>query len=360
MKMTRTIARKTSRYYKQLSIFGPMGCINALNLKRAKMLESSKVHAYPAFIQIEVSTICNFRCQMCWFGLLHLEEVKKKYEGRMRYMSFEDFKKIFRDIKYTESILLQGTGEPFLNPEIFDMIHYLHERRFPHTWIISNGSKITDEVSREIIDSRISEICVSLDGAHAETYEKIRGGGRFDEVCHNIEGLVEEKKRRCVAHPEVALIFVALKTNIAELPDFVRMAHKIGVNRIDIKEFSMPHPTLKHLCLDDGDRRYLVEAFETSKRLGIRAVFYHSLMPEIMPPSRQKCYWPWTSCCVTIEGHITPCWYNLFPEDASMGNIFEQDFESIWNGKKYQDFRSGLSRGIPEKPKICQMCPGYQ
>lgn len=360
MKATEAIARKSSRYYRQFSHFGPLGCLNAINLKTAKMFQSKKVHGYPYFIQIEVSTICNFRCAMCWLGLLHLEEVKEKFEGRMKYMSFEEFEKIFKDIKYTESVLLQGTGEPFLNPEIFDMTHYLRKRRFPHIWIISNGSKITRVVSREIIDSKVGEICVSLDGAKAETYEEIRKGANFEVVFNNLVGLVEEKRLRGVDYPELALIFVALKTNISELPDFIKMAHEIGVDRVDIKEFSMPHPSLKHLCLESRDRKYLVEAFETSKRLGVRAVFYHSLMPEIMPPTRQKCYWPWTSLCVTIDGHVTPCWYNLFPDDTSMGNIFEDDFQSIWNGEKYQEFRTRLSTAIPEKPTICQMCPGYR
>ena len=169
MKTKEAITYRASRYYRQLSLFGPMGCINALNLKRAKVFESSRVHAFPSFIQIEVSTICNFRCQMCWLGLLHLEEVKEKFDGRMRYMSFQEFQKIFRDIRYTESVLLQGTGEPFMNPEIFEMIHFLRDRKFPHIWIISNGSKITREVSRGSLDSRVTGICVSLDGARPET-----------------------------------------------------------------------------------------------------------------------------------------------------------------------------------------------
>jgi len=360
MKTMDQISHKASRYYRQFSHFGPLGCLNSINLKIAKMFQSRKVRGRPYFIQVEVSTICNFRCAMCWLGLLHLDEVKQKFEGRMKQMSFEEFKMIFKDIKYTESVLLQGTGEPFMNPEIFEMIHYLRDRKFPHTGIISNGSKITREMSREIIDTRISEICVSFDGAKAETYEEIRKGANFEEVLGNLKGLVEEKRLRGVDYPELALIFVALKTNIAELNDFVKMAHEIGVDRIDIKEFSMPHPTLTHLCLENEDRRYLIEALETSKRLGIRAVFYHSLLPEIMPTTRQKCYWPWTSLCVTIDGHVTPCWYNLFPDDTSMGNIFEDDFQSIWNGAKYQDFRTRLSTGIPEKPNICRMCPGYQ
>ncbi len=360
MKTTDVITHKANRYYRQLAAFGPLGCLNIFNIKRAKMFESNRVSGYPYFIQVEVSTICNFRCRMCWFGLLHLDEVKEKFEGRMSYMSFDNFKKIFEEIKYTECVLLQGTGEPFLNPEIFEMIRYLRERRIPHIWIISNGSKITSEVSREIIDSRVGEICVSLDGATAKTYESIRKGANFEEVVSNLKGLVAEKRRRGVDYPQIALIFVALKTNIAEVSDFIRLAHEIGVNRVDIKEFSMPHPTLAHLTLDSDDRRYLLDALETSKSLGLPAFFFHSLMPEVMPPDRQKCTWPWTSFCVTIDGHVTPCWYNLFPEDASMGNIFEDGFKAVWNGEKYKEFRNRLSTGVPQKPNICEMCPGYQ
>ncbi len=360
MKTKEKITNAASRYYRQLSHFGPMGCVNAFNIKTAKVLQPKKVHGYPYFIQVEVTTICNFRCAMCWLGLLHLDEVKEKFDGRMKHMTFEEFKKIFRDIKFTENVLLQGTGEPFLNPEIFEMIRYLRERNFPHVWIISNGSKITREVSREIIRSRVGEVSVSLDGAKAKTYEEIRKGANFQQVYDNLAGLIDEKRSRGVEYPKLALIFVALKTNITELPAFIEMAHELGVDRVDIKEFSMPHPTLTHLCLESDDRKYMIEAYEKSKELGVRAVFYHSLMPEIMPPTRQKCYWPWTSMCVTIDGHVTPCWYNLFPEDSSMGNLFEEDFQSIWNGPKYQEFRSRLSTGIPHKPEICQMCPGYQ
>jgi radical SAM protein with 4Fe4S-binding SPASM domain len=296
---------------------------------------------------------------MCWLGILNLEDVKSKFDGRMGLMPFGQFKTIFKDIKYTESVLLQGTGEPFLNPEIFDMINYLNDRKFHHIWIISNGSTMDSEVRKEILDSKVSEICVSVDGAKAKTYEEIRKGANFVEVTTNVRELVEEKRRRGVNYPELALIFVALKSNITELSDFVRMAHDIGVNRVDIKEFSMPHPSLTHLCLDNDDRKYFLEALETSKQLGIRAVFYHSLIPELMPTNRQKCYWPWTSLCVTIDGHVTPCWYNLFPEDCSMGNLLEQDFLSVWNSEKYQEFRRRLSTNFPDKPDICKMCPGY-
>jgi len=359
MKTKEAIARRAERYYQNVSSFGPAGLLNIAALKAARTFEPRVVHGYPSFIQVEVTTICNYRCEMCWLGLLHLDEVKERYKGRFKHMTFAQFEKIFRDIKYTECVLLQGIGEPFLNPDIFDMIHLLHDRRCPHIWIITNGSTLTREVSREIIDTKVGELCVSIDGATAETFEKIRRGGNFEEVIQNLKGLVEEKRVRGVDYPEVALIFVAMKSNIEEASGFIRLAHEIGADRVDIKEFSQPHPSLGHLQLDSADRKYLLEALETSRKLGVRAHFFHKLMPEVMPTSRQKCYWPWNSMVVTIDGYITTCWYNYHPQDSNMGNIFEQDFHSIWNGQKYQDFRDGLARSIPCKPVICQNCPGY-
>jgi radical SAM protein with 4Fe4S-binding SPASM domain len=357
--ITARLRRRASKYITQVSSFGPMGLVNLAGLKAARMTEPRKVHAYPSFIQVEVTTICNYRCEMCWLGLLHLDEVKERYEGRFKHMTIDEFRTIFRDIKYTECVLLQGIGEPFLNPDFFDMIHDLHDRNCPHTWVITNGSRMTPEVSRDLLDSRVGELCISLDAATPATFERVRRGGNFREVVDNLSGLVEEKRRRGVDYPEIALIFVALKSNIQELPDLIRLARELGVDRVDVKEFSQPHPSLDHLVLDNSDREYLLEARRLSRDLGVRTVFFHKLLPEDMPTTRQKCYWPWNSMVVTIDGYVTTCWYNYHPQESNMGNIFEEGFHAIWNGEKYRAFREGLARGNPCKPTICQNCPGY-
>jgi MoaA/NifB/PqqE/SkfB family radical SAM enzyme len=73
-------------------------------------------------------------------------------------------------------------------------------------------------------------------------------------------------------------------------------------------------------------------------------------------PEHLRCRWPWTGIYLTAEGDLTPCCNCPDARTVSFGNIFEQTFDEIWNGKPYRAFRKSLRIGIPE---ICQRCPDY-
>ncbi len=53
------------------------------------------------------------------------------------------------------------------------------------------------------------------------------------------------------------------------------------------------------------------------------------------------CLVPWFSTYITAKGKVLPCCY-LTAEDYVLGNIHEEDFATIWNGPKYQEFRRNL------------------
>ena len=57
---------------------------------------------------------------------------------------------------------------------------------------------------------------------------------------------------------------------------------------------------------------------------------------------------------VSLDGHILPCgwWYRQPP----MGNLFEQSFEEIWHGEKYDLLRKELSGQCPKR-SVCAHCP---
>jgi radical SAM protein with 4Fe4S-binding SPASM domain len=41
-----------------------------------------------------------------------------------------------------------------------------------------------------------------------------------------------------------------------------------------------------------------------------------------------------------------------------MGNVFEQDFQEIWNGKEYQELRERIAtHDLPEHCKHCYLDP---
>jgi len=62
----------------------------------------------------------------------------------------------------------------------------------------------------------------------------------------------------------------------------------------------------------------------------------------------------WHSCVITWDGRVVPC---CFDKDAShsMGELSEQSFEQVWQGKAYQNFRNALLISRSEID-ICKNC----
>jgi radical SAM protein with 4Fe4S-binding SPASM domain len=55
---------------------------------------------------------------------------------------------------------------------------------------------------------------------------------------------------------------------------------------------------------------------------------------------------------VTPDGAVFPCCRG--PDELKMGNVLEQDFESIWNGPAYREFRRRMFAG--DYPDVCKDC----
>ena len=90
--------------------------------------------------------------------------------------------------------------------------------------LITNGTLLSErflDLARKI---RMNWLFVSLDAATAETYHAIRGG-KFERVCEGI--------RRVTSHrPDIPVIigFVVMRENYKEIPAFIRMAERLGVD----------------------------------------------------------------------------------------------------------------------------------
>jgi radical SAM protein with 4Fe4S-binding SPASM domain len=62
------------------------------------------------------------------------------------------------------------------------------------------------------------------------------------------------------------------------------------------------------------------------------------------------CYEPWHSTFISFDGKVYPCCYN----HKIMGDLTNQSFRQIWNGKHYQELRKKINSENP--PKECKEC----
>jgi|TARA_B100001093_G_scaffold513704_1_gene586168 radical SAM protein with 4Fe4S-binding SPASM domain len=139
---------------------------------------------YPPCINIEPTSVCNYRCVMCYQAD---KTFSKKSSGFMGNMSFELFKKVIDEINgKIEAVTLASRGEPTLNKELDKMLKYC-EKKFLALKLNTNASLLNEKNIHSLLSSDLQTIVFSIDEKNKENYEKIRINGKFEKILKNLE-----------------------------------------------------------------------------------------------------------------------------------------------------------------------------
>jgi len=303
----------------------------------------------PEYVQIEPTVRCNANCRMC----------NRMLSGRLEGdLSFENFVYIIKQLPSVKSVLLQGVGEPLLNPHFFDMVRYLKNKNIK-VYTNTNASLINEYVARKIVESQIDEVRISLDAVTPEKYECIRRGLKFNLVRENIIRLSTIKKEIYSGLPDIQFSVVGMMYNLEELPRIVEFAYKVGVSHIQILNLFLTGYELgtKENSLVYNYSAKVQKILSNTKRLcekyGIKyiaPVFNYNITKKLV----LQCKWPWRWTNITYDGYVTPCCVIDNPKILNMGNVFEEDFQTIWNNERYRNFRAQFLLG--KIPSVCRQC----
>ena len=137
----------------------------------------------PEIVQIESTNICNAKCVFCPRDDMH---------RRQGVMSFELFKKIVDECAELgiTHVRVHNYGEPFIDRQLVEKVRYAKQKGIKEVGMISNGSLITEEVARGMIEAGLDAINISVDAGGKEVFEPTRIGLNYDKVIANIERLV--------------------------------------------------------------------------------------------------------------------------------------------------------------------------
>ena len=315
----------------------------------------------PTVLYLETTNRCDSLCQTCIRTFQTLEPPKD--------LTLEELTRIVEQFPRLDRVILHGIGEPLLNPHLFQMIAYLKGRG---TTVLFNSDAIglTDKKRRGLIESGLDELRVSMDAATPETYRAIRGVPMFHRVVENVTALMDLQRELGVATPKVSLWFTAIKRNLRELPDFVRLAGKIGATRVNVQRLvhygqglAVQDQSL-HGALTTLEAEMFAEATRISQELGIGLSASGNTTPEdsFTPEERERpwsgCQRPWSLSYVTANGNVLPCcispWTAKDYAGLILGNAFTESFAEIWNGERYQQFRTRFES--KEAPDPCRGC----
>ena len=323
----------------------------------------------PREIQVEVTGACNLRCQMC---LVSYRPALGKTSGAM---GFKTFKALVDELPDLEQVTMQGLGEPLLAPDFFPMLEYLKGRGI-RAGFNTNGTLLTHDKAERLVDLGVDWLHVSVDGATAKTYENIRHRSSFELVRTNIRGLVDVMRERGTTRPELEIVFVAMRRNISELSDVVRMTAELGVPKLWVQNLShsfsdtdpagdyreiREYATEEALWADENDlaARAFTEARDLAAALGVEL-----RLPRLEEPVSERalgtpgCSWPWDSAYVTHEGKVQPCCAVMGADRAVLGDAAGEGFDTVWTSDAYARFREQLLTDEP--PDVCRGCSMYR
>lgn len=311
----------------------------------------------PRELYIESTTRCNEFCDQCPRTHLGREED--------RDITPDEVRQIVDQIPGLERVVLHGLGEPLLNARLPEIIALLRERNI-RALFNTNALLLNGRRGRALIEAGLSQLRVSLDGATPGMYARVRGVNEkaLPLIIRNLTAFERQKRELGMQHPETSLWFTAMRENFHELPDLVNIAVQTGIREVYVQRFIYFGRGLarKEQAIyrqeHERERQYLAEAEARCRAEGIRFTATGATTPTDYLNSGGALSRPWSACqrpyqlaYITAHGNVFSCCFAPFdPGPRSqkvLGNVFEQSFETIWNGERYAAFRAAFESDTP-------------
>jgi sulfatase maturation enzyme AslB (radical SAM superfamily) len=275
-----------------------------------------KHESFPIRLNIEVTSICNAKCIMCPRHLM---------DRKMEIMPFEMYSKILREAKKLgiKELVLNGYGELFTAKVEYKKIISHALDIIPDAKIIinTNASLMNEEVSKFLIEKRVHDVHVDIDGATKETFEKIRENLKYEAVAGNVRKLIELRKASGKSRPRVRVGIIRQKENEHEIKAFydqwIGVADYFGVDFLVSRGGSIP----------------VYEA----------------------PVTGKPCWLLWSELNIWSDGSAVLCCDDWNAHEI-MGNIKTQTISEIWTGAKFQKYRDKHLSGEAKDISLCSKC----
>ncbi len=350
-----------------------MSLQNLFIITGAKIMRAFDRPIKPRWMTYTITWRCNSRCKTCTVW-------KRKEHGKE--MGVSDIKKLFNDpmIKKVEIVKITG-GEPFLKPDIADIVNTIHQKINPKVIEITTNGTLTKPIQNflEQLDPDVNlYMNVSIDGI-GKTQDKIRGvKGTYKRAYETLKVLKGAKKKRNI---EIGLNQTISDLNINDIDSVYKLANKFGFTYNGFI-FIPPKPVwsgkknkavkrdefLYYGKLNKKDIERVIKKLKkknkfTLKSSGIDLVnklllyyyldgFKNRLLYNKNKP-KVKCQELYSIFRLEPNGDILTCSY----KPHKIGNVLKNGFSKIWTSKKAQVERKTEVKNCYQCWEGCEVLP---
>lgn len=331
-------------------------------------------------VYIEPTVACNLDCITCF---------RNAWDQPIGRMSDETFASILEGLKAMHpipNVYFGGIGEPLFHPRTMEWIRQIKALGV-RVEMITNGTILVEKKARELAESGLDVLWVSLDGATPESYADVRLGAELPQVAENIRRFAKMRKGGHYPKPEIGVAFVAMKRNIDELPQIIKLGKSLGARHFSVSNLQpatdemqadrlytrtmtniayLPSNTVPYLSLPKMDfneetREALFEAFNSGCNVSFAGNNWGG--------ANDVCNFIESgSMTIAWNGDVSPCWplmhnHTTFlhgkPRQVKkhiIGNVRERRLEELWLDPAYLEYREKVQRFAFAPCTFCGGC----
>ena len=272
---------------------------------------------YPPYLQIEPSSVCNFRCIFCFETDPTFTD---KSNGYMGQMTLDLFKRIIdQAVGNIEFLSLASRGEPMICKDIIPMLEYTRGK-FLNLKLNTNASLLDEEKCHAILSGGVKTIVFSADAAEEPLYSKLRVNGKLSVIIDNIK--MFQKIRQ---------------SHYSNLPVITRVS---GVKFSDEQDMD----SMQNVWGSLVDQVAFVEYNPWEN-------VYNQPDNNLAKP----CTDLWRRMFVWWDGKSNPCDVD-YKSNLSIGSIQEFRLNEMWRSSAYDDIRTAHINNERSNKTPCSAC----
>lgn len=335
-------------------------------------LKEARLHYPPASVTIGVTSACKNKCLFCSYHGEDFKETSNVY-GVPFSLKLEDFKKMV-DMAHrgnVSKIHVCGTGEPFANPRILDMLDYVIERCGKVSFqtefwpeLFKKNSYLEEICKRQ---NNIESITTDVFSANEQVHNHIKKGTSLMELVNALKYISENSNIKLLIN------MILTKQNAEGISDIIDLFEANCIRNYELVIGNLF--SYKGSSFTSPENVYLSDNIEITKELrnvveyGIKRGIKVSI-PEPADRSKTMCNmfwtkfqtWPVKGCArERYSENMIPmaCAAVVNGELNSLGYMFDYDnIMDAWNSPKLIEIRSNLLNGIYPS-EYCKECYLY-
>lgn len=312
---------------------------NLINKDRHRLEEVLPLRT-PYALFIDPCNLCNFRCRFC---AMQTAEVELPFNKQL--MPMDLYQKIIDDVAAfpdrLKMLRISQHGEPLLHPELPEMIRCAKEKGVSEfIEIVTNGSRLNPELNRQLVESELDRVRISIEEVSEEGYREMAGVDiDFDRLLFNIEDLYTRSVRQGGAlEVYIKTVDAAVGTREKE-ETFYRLfgdiCHKIWID----------HIVPVWAGWEELESRFALQ------RAGIHGQASRDTV---------VCPFPFYSLTIAPDGIASVCCSD-WQRRLVIGDLTRQSLTEIWNGEALRTFWVDMLSGNRSRYEMCAQCryPAY-